>query len=185
MVDKLKYVRYGYPGDQLYFQVGTLSGVTLGHGILVEQYSNMMRYPEIRRVGFQLDAFLDSGIGIQFVASDFKDSPSVLGSRINYPILANFDVGISFVIDQNQNAGLDDSDGDGVPDFVDAFPDVNGWYTDTDGDGLSDQDPYENDIDGDGWDIEGLNESEILQLEQALEILNTIYCPSLIHFHHY
>ena len=67
LVDKLKYIRYGYPGDQLYFKVGTLSGINLGHGILVEEYSNMMRYPEIRRVGFQLSTFLDSGIGLEFV----------------------------------------------------------------------------------------------------------------------
>ena len=182
-IDKLKYVRYGYPGDQLYFQIGTLSGVTLGHGILVDKYSNMMRYPEIRRVGFQLDAFLDSGIGIQFVASDFKGSPSVLGTRINYPILANFDVGVSFVMDANQNEGLDDSDGDGVPDFVDAFPDINGWYTDTDGDGLADQDPYENDIDGDGWDIadldgESFTDEQIEDLQNAYDVLNEIYCET-------
>jgi len=150
LVDKLKYIRYGYPGDQFYFKVGTLSGVSLGHGILVEEYSNMMRYPEIRRVGFQLSTFLDSGIGIEFVQSDFKYSPSLLGARINYPLFANFDIGVSFATDVNQNAGLDDSDGDEVPDFIDAFPNQEDYQIDTDGDGIPDENDY--DADGDGFD---------------------------------
>jgi len=150
LVDKLKYIRYGYPGDQFYFKVGTLSGVTLGHGILVEEYSNMMRYPEIRRVGFQLSTFLNSGIGIEFVQSDFKYSPSLLGARINYPLFADFDIGLSFATDVNQNAGLDDSDGDLVPDFLDAFPNQEDYQIDTDGDGVPDEIDY--DADGDGFD---------------------------------
>ena len=174
LVDKLKYVRYGYPGDQFYFKVGTLSGVNLGQGILVEEYSNMMRYPEIRRVGFQSSVFLDSGIGVDFILSDFKHSPSLLGARVNYPLFANFDIGVSFATDINQNAGLDDSDGDDVPDFIDVFPDIEGWMTDTDGDGLADQDPDEYDIDGDGWDTEGLTDEEISELETALNIINDL-----------
>ena len=174
LIDKLKYIRYGYPGDQFYFKVGTLSGISLGHGILVEEYSNMMRYPEIRKVGFQLSTFLDSGIGIEFVQSDFKYSPSLLGARINYPLFANFDIGVSFATDVNQNAGLDDSDGDDVPDFIDVFPEIEGWMTDTDGDGLADQDPDEYDIDGDGWDTEGLTEQDIIDLEDALNTINEL-----------
>ena len=88
--------------------------------------------------------------------------------------MGNFDVGISFATDVNQNAGLDDSDGDNVPDFIDLFPEINGWMTDTDGDGLADQDPNEYDIDGDGWDTEGLTEAEIDDLQDALNVINSL-----------
>tara|TARA_B100002052_G_scaffold263258_1_gene258261 strand:- start:3132 stop:4688 length:1557 start_codon:yes stop_codon:yes gene_type:complete len=150
IVDKLKYVRYGYPGDQFYFKIGTLSDIDLGHGILVEKYSNMMRYPEIRRVGFQFSSFVANGIGFEFILSDFKYSPSLLATRINYPIYANFDIGISVATDVNQNAGLDDIDGDDVPDFIDPFPNQDNFWLDTDGDGIPDELDY--DADGDGFD---------------------------------
>tara|TARA_B100000614_G_C14562973_1_gene497846 strand:- start:1888 stop:3447 length:1560 start_codon:yes stop_codon:yes gene_type:complete len=164
LIDKLKYIRYGYPGDKLYFKVGSLSNVNLGHGILVEQYSNMMKYPEIRRVGFQLSTFISEGIGLEFILSDFKHSPSLLASRINYPVYANFDIGLSFATDINQNAGLDDSDGDSVPDFIDPFPNQDSYWLDTDGDGIPDEEDY--DADGDGFDWfnfveEGINPEDV------------------------
>ena len=153
LVDKFRYVRYGYPGDQFYFRLGTLSNVDLGHGILVNNYSNAMRYPEVRQVGFQSKGFLSSGIGFNVIQSNFKDSPGLIGVRVNYPITSDFDFGVSLVTDINQNAGFKDSDDDNTPDFADMFPDIDGWMTDTDGDGLADQMNQDSDIDGDGWDV--------------------------------
>ena len=71
---------------------------------MVEKYSNMMRYPEIRRVGFQFSTFVANGIGIDLILSDFKYSPSLVAARINYPIYANLDIGVSVATDVNQNA---------------------------------------------------------------------------------
>lgn len=174
IIDKLKYVRYGYPGDKLYFKVGSLTRVSLGHGILVDEYSNMMRYPEIRKVGLQAKYFLPNGIGIEYIQSDFKNSPSLIAGRIDYPLASNFSFGLSAVTDINQNASLEDSDGDDTPDFIDTFPNNSNWQTDTDEDGLSDQDIQEFDIDGDGWDTEGLTESEIAELQEALNTINEL-----------
>jgi len=150
IIDKLKYVRYGYPGDQLYFKVGSLTRISLGHGILVDEYSNMMRYPEIRKVGLQAKYFLPNGIGIEYIQSDFKNSPSLVAGRIDYPIASNFSFGLSVVTDINQNAALQDSDSDLVPDFIDAFPDDSDYQIDTDNDGVPDEIDY--DADGDGFD---------------------------------
>jgi len=150
IIDKLKYVRYGYPGDQLYFKVGSLTRISLGHGILVDEYSNMMRYPEIRKVGLQAKYFLPNGIGIEYIQSDFKNSPSLVAGRIDYPIASNFSFGLSVVTDINQNAALEDSDSDLVPDFIDAFPDDSDYQIDTDNDGVPDEIDY--DADGDGFD---------------------------------
>ena len=150
LVDKFRYIRYGYPGDQLYFRLGSLSNIYLGHGILVDNYSNMMRYPEIRQVGLQAKGFIGSGIGLEFIQSNFKDSPSLIGARINYPITSDFDFGVSIVTDLNQNSSLEDSDKDETPDFLDAFPDNEDYQIDTDNDGVPDEIDY--DADGDGFD---------------------------------
>jgi len=49
-----------------------------------------------------------------------------------------------------------DADGDGCPDYYDAFPNDNNYSTDTDKDGLADNDPEELDIDGDNL-LDGTN----------------------------
>ena len=134
----------------------------------------MMRYPEIRKIGLEMDKYFSNGIGLEFALSDFKHSPSLVAARIHYPIASNFGLGLTLVSDVNQNAGLEDSDGDLTPDFIDLFPEIDGWMTDTDGDGLADQNPDEYDIDGDGWDTEGLTESEIDELEDALDTINDL-----------
>jgi len=163
-IDKLRYVRYGYPGDQIYFRLGALFNISIGHGILVDNYSNMMRYPENRQVGLQAKGFLSSGIGLEFIQSNFKNSPSLIGARINYPITSDFDFGVSVITDVNQNSGLEDSDDDGTPDFVDAFPDNPDYQIDTDDDGVPDEIDYDADGDGFDWyhhtDYETLDEAE-------------------------
>jgi len=42
IIDKIYYLRWGQPGDNLYFMAGALPSVTLGQGILVNNYSNIM-----------------------------------------------------------------------------------------------------------------------------------------------
>ena len=41
IIDKLYYVRWAQPGEPLYFRVGALEQVSLGHGILVRNYSRI------------------------------------------------------------------------------------------------------------------------------------------------
>ena len=156
IIDKFRYIRYGYPGDELYFKAGMLSNITLGNGILVSNYSNTMEYPADKKIGLQLSKYFPLGIGIDIIQSDFRKTPGLIGLRINYPIIANLNFGFSIVSDINQAATLDDSDGDEVPDFVDAFPDNENYQIDTDGDGVPDEDangnPIDYDADGDGFD---------------------------------
>ena len=74
----------------------------------------------------------------------------MFGGRIQTNAIMGIPIGVSFVTDRNQYLGLKDSDNDGRPNIVDDFPYNNKWWLDTDGDGLSDYDPNEWDIDGDG-----------------------------------
>ena len=150
ILDKFRYIRYGYPGDELYFRVGSLSNVSVGNGILVSNYSNAMEYPAEKKIGIQFSKYFPSGIGIDYVQSDFRKMPGLIGLTLNYPISPKFNLGISVVTDINQTGALDDSDDDNVPDFIDDFPDDSNYSRDTDGDGLADE--LDTDADGDGFD---------------------------------
>ena len=82
----------------------------------------MMEYPEVRRMGLNLKARY-AGLGIEVINSDFKRTPGVLGVRASYDILSNLQIGVSFVTDANQMAGLKDRDGDTYYDIFDDLPD--------------------------------------------------------------
>ena len=118
IIDKIYYLRWGKPGDNLYIMAGALPSVTLGQGILVNNYANIMEYPQVRQIGLNLQAKI-TGVGVEVIHSNFKSAtPGVLGVRGSYPIMHNLSLGASFVTDMNQLAGLQDSDGDEYPDFI-------------------------------------------------------------------
>jgi len=122
IIDKIYYLKWGKPGDNLYFMAGALSSVTLGHGILVNNYANIMEYPQVRQMGFNLQANV-AGIGIEIIHSNFKSAtPGVFGLRGSYFIHPKVSIGASIVTDLNQMAGLPDSDGDNYPDYYDFYP---------------------------------------------------------------
>ena len=123
IIDKIYYLRWGQPGDNLYFMAGALPSVTLGQGILVNNYANIMEYPQVRQVGLNLQAKV-AGFGIELIHSNFKSAtPGILGIRGSRSILPKLSLGVSFVTDMDQLAGLPDSDGDNYPDYYDFYPD--------------------------------------------------------------
>ena len=149
LIDKIYYIRYGNRWDRTYFRIGALDNVSMGYGILLNNYSNTLLYPQVRKVGmeFRVDAF---GSNIHGFTNDFKENFGLTGLRVSAPVPYGFNVGVSWVLDRNQYLGLRDRDGDGVPDLVDDFPEDKDYYLDTDGDGLADNMFDEWDIDGDG-----------------------------------
>ena len=50
-MDKILYIKYGQKTDPSWFKYGSLEDLTLGYGGLVNNYSNMMEFPTVRRVG--------------------------------------------------------------------------------------------------------------------------------------
>ena len=136
IIDKIYYLRWGQPGDKLYFIAGALPAVTLGQGILVNNYANIMEYPQVRQVGLNLQAKV-AGFGIELIHSNFKSAtPGVLGIRGSRTILPKLSLGVSFVTDLDQLAGLPDSDGDNYPDYYDYYPDDENKWDDYSGDSL-------------------------------------------------
>ncbi len=68
---KFYYVSWGQRGDPLYFKVGSIDDFYLGHGFIVDNYSNMLYFPEERTVGLQFN--LDGNyVGFESMVADFS-----------------------------------------------------------------------------------------------------------------
>ncbi len=67
LIDKIYYIRYGYPGDRIYGKIGALDRVDLGYGILVSGYTNTMLYPQERKTGFNFE--YNSNISLSFITA--------------------------------------------------------------------------------------------------------------------
>ena len=131
LIDKIYYLRWGVPDDNLYFRVGALSRITLGNGSLVKGYSNVMDYPRVRRTGINFK-YAFPNFKFQFVHSDLKEAkePGLFAVGGSFEYIKNLDFSFNIVIDPNQRKGLLDSDRDGYPDFVepDYANDSNQWH---------------------------------------------------------
>ncbi len=153
-MDKFLYIRWAEKQDPFWFKLGSLPGVTLGYGGLLNGYSNMMEFPEVRRVGLNLGVNMGK-IGTEVLFSNVKDlvrGGTLMGLRTTYKVSKRFPLtfGVNVVADINQFSGLKDRDGDSYPDAFDHFIDNDKYWLDSDGDGLADNDPTETDRDGDG-----------------------------------
>ncbi len=111
----VRYVRYGHKGDAFYTRVGTLDATRLGHGFIMNFYRNELNYDK-RKIGLELDADFGA-FGFESMTSNFGRA-EIFGFRGYYrplhqfsiPILRNFAIGGSYVIDidPDQNRATND-----------------------------------------------------------------------------
>ena len=132
IVDKIYYVRWGQPEDDMYFRIGTLPTITLGHGSLVSNYSNSTDYPRVRRTGFNFKKKFNS-YTLEVVHSNLKNifEPAVFGINNTFDFTSQLKLNVVLVADFNQQMGLVDSDNDGVPDYLEPefANDENKWFS--------------------------------------------------------
>ena len=150
---KLYYVRYAQPQEDTYFKIGALDGVTLGYGLIMRDYRNTLEYPGIKKTGVQFHlrnrGILAMGLeGVINNIQDLHEGGPVLGLRLSARPVGELEAGLIYVLDVNQYSGLLDSDDDGFPDAVDAFPSDKSRLLDNDGDGVVDADDADDDNDG-------------------------------------
>jgi len=100
---KILFLSYGSKGDKVFIRLGNVPDMTLGHGFILDRYSNMLGFPAIRKVGLQFD--LDFGVyGFETVFSDLSRT-RLFGMRhyvrplYGTPILGNLGFGVSGAID--------------------------------------------------------------------------------------
>ena len=107
ILSKILYLRWGTKGEPkpVYVKIGSIDDFTLGHGTIMNLFSNMLDYPNLKKVGIALD--LDFGIaGFESMVDNIFDF-DILGGRIyarplsmlSIPIVSGIEVGATFVID--------------------------------------------------------------------------------------
>ncbi len=68
---KFYYIRWGIKGDPFYLKVGSIDDFSLGHGFIVDNYSNMIHFPKERSLGMQLNVDTDI-FGFESMVADFS-----------------------------------------------------------------------------------------------------------------
>lgn len=113
-VEVLRLIRYFTFGkkkeDAVYVRVGDLTGVSLGYGTLINNYSNSPSF-ELRKFGVNADINFRGIIGVEGLYSDVNGS-NLLGLRpyvrplrtTKIPIIRSLELGASFVSDRGKNA---------------------------------------------------------------------------------
>jgi len=154
LLDKILYIKFAEKSDPFWIKYGNIEGMTLGYGGLMNNYSNMMEFPSVRRAGLNTGFNFGPVGGEIFFANmkDFSRGGTLTGLRTSYTVSEDFPltIGFNLVTDMNMFSGLKDRDADSFPDLFDDFPDNKNFAVDTDGDGIADNDSLEFDIDGDG-----------------------------------
>lgn len=168
--DKIMYVRWGQQGDPFFVRAGTIEKATLGYGLIMNNYSNSIEYPDVKKLGLHT-GFTSNEVGVELMISDLKWHSGLIGLRGTYNI-GQLKFGTSWISDFNPYLGLTDKDGDGYPDIVDDFPNIDEWYNDTDGDGIPDE-HFDEDvvIPESGWDIDADGDNILDADEDDVDIL--------------
>jgi hypothetical protein len=126
-IDKIYYMRYAHKGDPFYLRAGALEAVTLGYGLVMQDYSNIMEYPSIIRVGAELGLNRQNFV-LEAMFANFRElaEPGVFGGRLAYrpltasslPLLRKLEVGATAVVDGNQYAAVEDMLETDLPDSL-------------------------------------------------------------------
>ncbi len=107
---KIYYLRYGQKGEPIYGRIGAFDTYTLGHGLIMDRFSNTLFYPQVLQLGLNLD--IDGEVvglpivGFESVVDDVLDW-DIMGFRLyarpltslSTPIIKDIKVGASIVAD--------------------------------------------------------------------------------------
>lgn len=114
-VNKVLFVQWGEKGEPLFIKYGLFDNVTLGHGLIMQNYSNSLLFPEIRKSGFEIDLdgtfFNFPFVGFESFIDDLKN-PTILASRVyvrplillDIPVLKLLRIGFSYATDLDPDA---------------------------------------------------------------------------------
>ena len=107
---KFKYVEYGRQRDPFFFKLGNLEDITIGHGLIMRDFSNDGDFPVVRRVGVNIGADFGGG-GFEAMVNDAVPTivngsvypPDILGGRLYVRPIPGFRgaIGFSAIVDLN------------------------------------------------------------------------------------
>ncbi|TVQ27387.1 MAG: hypothetical protein EA382_03855 [Spirochaetaceae bacterium] len=119
---KIRFLEFGRQRDPFFLKVGNLSGLQLGHGLLLRDYANDADFPSIRRIGFNI-GIDGGGAGFEALVNDLA-APELFGARLYarpIPIIP-LAVGVSGVADIGPARDLPDTEDVGIQDVRTADP---------------------------------------------------------------
>lgn len=148
---KIFYVRFSDRTDSLYFKIGRIPDYTLGHGLIFDDFSNMLRYPAVKNIGGYLGVNTNSyGFGFEVYTHDISKNDIIAGRAslkplqfLGLPLLKKLKLGVNAGADRNPYHKYPDADGDGYPDVYDKFPQDRNLWLDTDDDGAADNEDFD------------------------------------------
>jgi len=112
----VRYIRYGHKRDNFYTRVGALDAARLGHGFIMNYYTNEASYDE-RKIGLALD--YDFGIGGFETVTSNLGRAEIFGARafvrplrpfISIPIIKDIALGTTLVSDIDPDGSRDTGD---------------------------------------------------------------------------
>ncbi len=113
----IRYIRWGHKRDPFYTRVGTLDAARLGHGFIMNYYTNEASYDQ-RKIGLALD--FDFGLwGLETVTSNLGRM-EIIGGRgyvrpfrpfLAVPIVKNIAFGMTYVTDVDPDKSRNTDDG--------------------------------------------------------------------------
>ena len=104
---KIHSIEFAEQRDPFFFKIGNLDNLTVGHGILMYNYSNDHDFPALRRIGFNLGLDLNA-FGIESVVNDLA-YPQIMGGRVYFrPAHQVFPmaIGLSSILDLKPSESL-------------------------------------------------------------------------------
>lgn len=76
---KIRFIGYGHKRDPFFLAVGSMNDITLGHGLIMNNYANDSDFPVVRRVGIDVGLNFNH-FGFQGIANDLI-VPEIFGGR--------------------------------------------------------------------------------------------------------
>jgi hypothetical protein len=94
LILKIKFLEIGNYRDPFFLKLGNIESMTLGHGILINEYRNDADFPAVRRVGFNLGINTER-FGFELLTNDLAE-PEIFGTRVLWrPFGRVFPVGVA------------------------------------------------------------------------------------------
>ncbi len=128
------YIRWDRKGAPFYTKVGGLDSSYIGYSNIVNGYSNMIEYPDYKRIGMEMEINTEN-FRAELLLNDYKElttaeEPSmIIASRLAYKIAGKLEIGVTVASDLNEYNGFKDTDDDGYPDEIDYYDDDDNYVT--------------------------------------------------------
>ncbi|MFO7659904.1 MAG: hypothetical protein R6V77_03235, partial [Candidatus Cloacimonadaceae bacterium] len=145
LLEKVYYIRFADRKDLVYMKAGGFNRHKLGHGLIMNDYTNRLLYPAQRDIGIMLgcnlnlpfqpgmEIFTSNVLKNQILTAHAHFKPFVLSEK---KAISDLTVGAMVATDRNQYGKFKDRDKDGVPDVLDPNNKLKNYIYDLDGDGL-------------------------------------------------